>query len=965
MRRLKVYFHNVGGIKSDTPSLLAAIDSSEYDVIVLIETWLNGNIPSSSIFDSDKWEIFRRDRCANGDTREGGGVLVAVRKHLCPTDVVITVDPHTEQIWAKICLPTKNVFVCAAYIPPYVNEELYDRFASDVKRVTDSMEPQDDVFVFGDFNKPDLKWIQDIDDPNILNPTGSNTKFVDAMADMGLHQICNIKVNNQLDLIFTNVVGDYEVSIANHALKRDSQHHRSILLEYVTRFDVASDCPDEFYDFRKADNAKLSSKLQSIDWDVVCGSGDLNNKVMRFYSSLYNVIDDCVPKRKRRKNKCKWMTPQLARLRNRRNRAFRKLKRDYTNHNVQHFIRLRNEYLNLESALHKQHVERQAQLLKTDPKQFWKIINGRRGTAGIPAKVKYGRVTANDAQEAANLFADFFQAVYAAPANLELPSGPNPNRLSVIQLTHDELVKGLLDLDINKGAGPDRLPNFFLKGYARELAPPLLSLFNESLSIGVFPSSWKTAFVIPLFKSGLRSEISNYRGICILSAVPKLFEKLVTVKVEAAVHCLINTNQHGFEKGRSTCSNLVVYVSRLLEGVDGGGQIDAIYTDMAKAFDRVDHRLLLRKLELAGIDGMALSWIRSYLDGRSSTVNIESCSSHPILATSGVPQGSHMGPLLFSLFINDLAESLGDDGFLLYADDLKIYRKIKTATDAVSLQRTLNLVVRWCESNGMSLNVNKCEAISFKRQSSNRLSYNYSIDGVVLRRVEVVKDLGILIDAKLTFKQQIDSVVSRGKSTLYLMKMFAKSFNCPYVSKTLYTALVRPLVEYCAVVWSPSAVGDIKRIESIQKQYLLFALRDQHWSNRFELPPYEARLSLLQLDTLEDRRRLATLSFVHGCLSGTTNVPEFSSFFQFAVPSRVTRSAAVSRLCRPSFSRAAFVENGPVRRAIDTFNDYAALYEQGVSAESFKSRIKAAFMNERRIRLVTKGYLRPVLNVYM
>lgn len=295
------------------------------------------------------------------------------------------------------------------------------------------------------------------------------------------------------------------------------------------------------------------------------------------------------------------------------------------------------------------------------------------------------------------------------------------------------------------------------------------------------------------------------------------------------MHSVINPNQHGFEKGRSTCSNLVVFVNRLLQSVDGGCQIDTIYTDMAKAFDKVDHRLLLRKLQLAGIDGNVFQWISSYLHNRSMTVNIGSRSSHQISSISGVPQGSHMGPLLFSIFINDLADLLADGGSLLFADDLKLCRKIKSMAAADLLQHDLDLVVMWCEANGMSLNVAKCEAISFKRQSANRLLNNYTIDGVMLRRVEVVKDLGILIDTRLTFKQHIDMVVSRGKSTLYLMKKFAKDFACPHVTKTLYTALVRPLLEYCSVVWAPKAIGDIKRVESIQKQFLLFALRDQQW----------------------------------------------------------------------------------------------------------------------------------------
>lgn len=958
MKRMRIYFHNVGGIKSDISSLRAAIKSSDYDIIVLIETWLNMNIPTGVLFDDHEWVVYRRDRCDGGDNRQGGGVLVAVRKIYCSMDVEIGFDDQIEQVWCKICLPNKNVFISAVYVPPMSSEEVYNRCSDNVKKVIDHKQPHDDVFVFGDFNKPELKWLPDIDDPSILRPTGPDVTFTDTLSEMGLHQICDVKVRNQLDLIFTNVVGDFGVSNAKHVLKKDCMHHRSIGMDYVVAPETSNTDENEYYNFFKADYVNLMAELRNVNWTAVCGDGDIDERVQKFYSALYHSIDKHVPKtKKKHKYTCKWMTPQLARLRNKRNRAFRSFKRSQSNIDLQRFLYLRDQYHALDSQLYKQYEHSQAKLLKTDPKAFWKIVNGRRGTSGIPKIVKYGRVTAYNSKDAADLFANFFQTVFVDKGDYKLPSGPNPCRLSELLLSEDELRKGLRELDISKGAGPDAVPNSFLKRCETELVSPLLLLFNCSLSSGIFPSSWKNAFVVPLFKSGMRSEVTNYRGICILSAIPKLFEKLVCKRIENAVHSIINPNQHGFEKGRSTSTNLVVFVNRLLNGIENGGQVDAIYTDMAKAFDRVDHGLLLRKIELAGIDGVVLQWLGSYLNGRSLTVNIGSSASYPVMATSGVPQGSHLGPLLFSIFINDLADSIDEDCCLMYADDLKVCRKINSDADAQSLQRLLNLVVEWCAVNGMALNVAKCEVISFKRQAANLTLHNYSIDGVALRRVEVVKDLGVLIDTKLTFKQHIDMVVARGKSTLYLMKTFAKGFACPHVTKTLFTALVRPLVEYCSVVWAPRSAADVQRIESIQKQFLIFALRNQQWSDRFILPPYEARLSLLRLDTLKDRRRLAALSLIHGCLSGNVNVSQLTEYFQFATPSRVTRNATIPRLRHLPLSRCDYINNGPVRRCIDIFNEYAVLYEPGISVQTFKSRISQIFFEERKAELRTRGYL--------
>lgn len=891
--------------------------------------------------------MYRRDRCASGDTRNGGGVVIAVRKSLCPTDVSIVLNGSTEQTWVKLCLPNKNIFIGAVYIPPLSHSSSYDQFIVDVKGIVDSMYPQDDIFICGDFNLPDIQWVPDVDNELILRPTAIDCSFADEMSSLGLVQVCDIKVNNQLDLIYTNVDSNFSVSTAPHALKPDSAHHKSIYLEYTIPCQSDDYDDEEFYDFRKMDKQAMTNSLRNINWDEAMCSNEINEQVSKFNDIVMSSINQHVPKRRRkRKYACKWMTPQLANIRNKKNRAFRRYRRSGNSHDLQFFLNLRHKFLHLNSVLHAEHEITQAELLIENPKQFWKIVNQRRGTSGIPRIMSYGSERSDNSLRSANLFASFFKSVFTNDT-VPIPEGPSGNELCDVTLTADELVTELRRLNINKGAGPDNIPNLFLKSMADELANPLLKIFNQSLSSGVFPSAWKTAYVTPIFKSGLRSEVTNYRGVVILSAIPKLFEKLVCVKLEAVLSPLINSAQHGFQNGRSTSTNLVVFVSRLLEDMNGGGQVDAIYTDFAKAFDRVNHTLLIRKLELAGISGTIKMWLESYLTGRTQCVRVSSSVSDQFPVTSGVPQGSHIGPLLFSIFINDLCEQLDNCEALLYADDVKIFRKINSDDDHRKLQNDLDKIAVWCVNNGMALNINKCEVISFKRGSSVRV-FNYSTGGAVLKRVDVVKDLGVLIDSKVTFKPQVDQVVARAKSTWFFVKQMSKEFQCPHATKALFVSLVRPLTEYCVVVWSPQAQMDIARVESIQKQFLLFALRSLPWSHQYVLPPYYSRLSLLQLDTLEERRKLAEASFVHSCINGRINVPFFEQRFRFSVPVRVTRAATHQRLQLPEVVVAEYVDKSPVRRCIYTFNEMADCYTQGMSWWCFKSNVKNKFAERRR-----------------
>jgi hypothetical protein len=323
---------------------------------------------------------------------------------------------------------------------------------------------------------------------------------------------------------------------------------------------VPIDDEESYFDFNRANYGDAASALQAVNWADVFSGVDLTNKVERFYSVLANVVSNHVPLRRRRhKYCCHWMTPQLARLRNQRNRSFKRYQRTGSN-------------ADLNASLYKEYEHQQALLVYSDPKQFWKVINKRRGVDGVPRRMQLEDKLGENLSQTAELFADFFQSVFVVDDdvdNIVLPSGPSPATLCDLRLCEDVVLQGLNQLNVNKGAGPDQLPNRFLKSLATGLAHPLCHLFNASLESGEFPAIWKSAFLTPIFKSGMRSDVTNYRGVVVLSAVPKLFEKLVCDAIEPLLSPIINPNQHGFMKGRSTCSNLVVYVHRLLKSISG------------------------------------------------------------------------------------------------------------------------------------------------------------------------------------------------------------------------------------------------------------------------------------------------------------------------------------------------------------------------------------------------------------
>ncbi len=418
---------------------------------------------------------------------------------------------------------------------------------------------------------------------------------------------------------------------------------------------------------------------------------------------------------------------------------------------------------------------------------------------------------------------------------------------------------------------------------------------------------------------------------------------MVCDEITPLIRPRISDKQHGFLKGRSTVTNLVEFSHFVIDEIENGHQVDGVYTDFSKAFDRVNHRNLHDNLA-KDFEGAQLNWNWSYLTGRTQRVKLEDNLSESICCHSGVPQGSHLGPLFFIDDINDIFQIFLHASALGYADDLKLYMRIYSLDDCRKLQEDLDRLHEWCRLNKFDLNAAKCKSISFSRNKK-PIEHSYSIGGQNLERVEEVKDLGLYLDTRMTFLNHIETVVTKSSRMLGFIKRISKEFNDFYTYKTLYVSLVRPNLEYASCVWSPYQSSHSERIERIQHNFVRFALRRLRWTVN-PLPSYDSRCALLGLESLEDRRTIASAILIRDLLCGCIDSERLSNLLHFEnIPYARRRNARLV----PFHHRTNYGKHEPLNNSINKFNLYCDLFgfRNGDSREVFRSRLKLTLSQER------------------
>lgn len=920
---------------------------------MLSETWLKPSVFDSELF-SDKYNVYRTDRShLNSNKSKGGGVLIAVNSSY-PSEIIdVDGSAEIEIVCIKVRFHNYNIFACCLYVPPGSDQLIYSKYCDTLNNfvIETNCDNSDIILIVGDFNLPLIEWHADLDKSNTflpVNVSSSECVVLDSLFSNGLYQLnsfCNY-IDRLLDLVFCTECDDVTVTKCSKPLTKIDLNHAPIEICFdfatVNSSTFSNKTPSRNYNFKKANYIGLNNFFKTVNWISMFGNSDINVAVDDFYDIVQFGIDTFVPVFTVKKcNAPSWYSRSLKKLRNKKVKSFKryqlsKLPSDYST-----YCDLRHQFSTAQNLEYKKYITETEINLTKDPAKFWSFVDSKKRSGGFPAVMVYDGISTEDGPSISELFADFFESVYVADDGVCRPDGFGlTERINVgsIALSEESILTAILSLNTKKGSGPDIISPFLLVNCAQTILMPIHYLFNLSLSVGAFPDRWKLSYITPIFKSGKRSHVINYRGIAILPTCGKLFELLVTDVLRFHLKPLLTILQNGFVEKRSAPGNLLEFTNFTTLSIENGYQVDVIYTDFSKAFDRIRHSFLLEKLHEIGIHSSMFLWLKSYLSNRSQCVNILGSKSRFFKVTSGVPQGSHLGPLLFIIFINDVANLFKYSKCLMYADDLKLFLSVKSILDAISLQSDIDLLSNWCQYNCLYLNINKCKAMSYHRNSS-KINFEYMIDGCILETVNEIRDLGVYFVSNLCFTRHIELKIAKARAMLGFLKRSCYEFRNISALKSVYCAHVRSHLEYASIVWNPHSAVHNSRIESIQKQFVIYALRHLRLrADNYVLPSYNLRCKMVDLIALDQRRFNSRVFFMYDLLNGFIDAPNLLSLVKLIVPNYRFRR---NDFLRTTFHRTLYGENEPFNVICRSFNEIAYLFDFNVSRYNFRNSILA------------------------
>ena len=928
---LKIWYTNADTLTGEKINELTSRIRNEHpDIIAITET-----NPKNSMYDLT-------DMCLNIDGYElmrsnsSRGVCIYTASHLLVNKIDLKSN-FEESLWCKIMTGNKvEVLFGCIYRSPNSNAENNLALLDLISEATTVK--ADHLIITGDFNLKEIDW---------------NNKIVHGLSSSYAHKTYDV-IN---DLFLTECIkqctrfrGTNKPSALDWALTYNEDLVENLdvqaplglsdhsLVSFT--FNCISNKPGTDDSMRRSyyngNYDEMRKDLSFIDWDKEFHGLNAQQCWDNIQSKINGLIERHIPMKKYTTSKSPpWYGRTVRDLSDKKKKAWNKYKKRPTPETWASYANHRNILTHHIESSKSDYDNKIASEIKDNPKQFWKYVNRKTKSKGKISSLinSEGDLVTDDAGKAEILNKQFV-SVFTVEDMSNMPTLDLEDKkikiMEDIPVTIPCLTKHLQKLNISKSCGPDGINARILKENACELAPALKILFELSMDESTVPKQWKQAHVTALFKKGNKKIASNYRPVSLTSICCKLFEKIVrdAIVKNLEEQGLISKSQHGFRGGRS-CTTQLLEVMEIWTGwFDKGLPWDSIYTDFAKAFDSVPHQRLLNKIHAYGIRGKILKWIEDFLSERTQRVVVGNEKSEWANVTSGIPQGSVLGPILFTIFINDMPE-LVKSVMKLFADDAKIFKAIESFHDISMIQDDIDKLLTWSKKWQLPLNISKCKVIHYGKDNP---QHKYTMDGSDLFTDTEEKDVGVLFDSSLTFRKHIRNMVAKANSRIGMIK---RSFSMLSIQnfKLLYKSLVRPILEYCSSIWFPLYKGDVQEIEKVQRRATKLVKQIRNMD-------YPDRLKALKLTTLTYRRKRTDVLQVYRIINKIDNL-NFEDFFKRNEMNtrghdwKLVKPWAGSKLRQNTFSY----------RVINDWNSLPAEVINSPSINSFKNALEKHWKN--------------------
>ena len=819
-RGLKIAQQNIRGLHCNFDSFQEFLTShNELDVIGLTETHIRDKDINEHL-KVEGYSFVGRNRTVG----TGGGVGIFIKNNINFKHRTDLQHGSVECVYIEIFVKKSNSIILGCfYRPPegskYLSNDFNDRFN---ENINNALNENKEMIIIGDFNvdyqnkssSPAFKEIMTLNGfKQIITTATRITKDSSTLID-------HIFVNKPSLFPSTDVVAtslsDHDLVFCRRKINSAKFPHRIIKCRNYSRYNPVD----------------LKNDVRNVDWTPVHeNTNNVNAAVFYLTNSLKTLFDKHAPFiEKRVKGKpCNWMDDNIKKEINKRDKLLRSARGKKSDNSWNEYKRQRNKCTSLIRNAKSKYFRNMLDETQVNPKNFWKTIK-----AIFPTKAKSTEGTLSS-ENRVQIFADYFSTIVQKMKSVSFPlinctwryCRKRPLRTKDIfkfkSVSSAYVLKELKKLKRNKATGIDSLPPNMLKDCAEEIAQPLSHIINLSLGTNTVPSLWKSAKICPVFKSGDSDMVENFRPISILPVLSKLLERTVHDQLYNFLESgnLLNECQYGFRKKRSTKLAATYLCDSIRSHFEKGQLVGCLYLDLSKAFDTMGHGILLEKLLRHGVCGPELAWFTDYLFQRNQTVELNNNSSMPHNVTTGVPQGSILGPLLFIIFFDDLHEEVRKCYVLQYADDTVIFYGSK-CPDSIenALNCDLEAIAKYCQENELLINFKKGKTEvmllgTAKRMKSHGRDLQISYNNVAVNIVTEYVYLGNLIDHHLNLSKNFDRSYKKASSRLRLLKSVRK-YLTKRASEAIYELTILPLLTYGSTIKTVLSVTQRNKLSSLE-----------------------------------------------------------------------------------------------------------------------------------------------------